>query len=243
MRPDMDWTDPGRRWNLLARLLLAALVLSTLLFADQFYEHLRAHLSGAIVDGVIRGEWHVVVLNIALFLGFLVPLSFRRRADWKEYTLVVAFIVSLFVEMYGIPLFIVLVAGRFSPPAAPVLDTPLVIRFLGVEFAFTVPMIYGSVLIIIGMALILVGWYQLYRGVRDGRELVTDGVYAVSRNPQYLGFILVVVGWWVGWPTLLVTVFAPVLVIMYYRICRVEERELRDLAGYEAYRATVPLLV
>jgi protein-S-isoprenylcysteine O-methyltransferase Ste14 len=231
-----------RRLNTLARLGLVSLGLSTLLFADQFYEHLKAHLSGAIADDVIRGEWHVVLFNIALFLSFLVPLTFRRKADWKEYTIVVAFIVSLFVEMYGIPLLIILIAGTGSTPEAPHLDTPLVIDFLGVEFAFTIPMVYGAVIILIGMTLIVVGWVQLWRGVKEN-ELVTTGLYAVSRNPQYLGFMLVVVGWWVGWPTLLVTVFAPVLVLLYYRLCGVEEGEVGDLPGFEEYRDAVPLVI
>jgi protein-S-isoprenylcysteine O-methyltransferase Ste14 len=238
----MDWARPERRWNLLARLALIALALSTLLFLDQFALHFKAHLSGSIVDDVITGEWHVVVLNIALFCSFLIPLSFRRKVDWKEYTIVVAFIVSLFVEMYGIPLLIILVAGGQSTTQPPNLDTPLVIDFLGVEFAFTVPMIYGAVLIIMGMTLIMVGWFQLYRGVKE-KELVTTGLYAVSRNPQYLGFMMVVIGWWLGWPTILVTVFAPLLVLLYYRLCRVEEGEVGDLPGFDGYRDTVPLVI
>ncbi len=238
----MDWVDPARRWNLLTRLTLVAFALSTLLFWDQFSAHIRAHLTGSIEDDIITGEWHVVAFNIALFISFLVPLTFRRKADWKEYTIVVAFIVSLFVEMYGIPLLIVLVAGQASPGTPPDLETPLVVDFLGVEFAFTVPMLYGAVLIIAGMALIIVGWYQLFKGVRDS-ALVTTGVYAVSRNPQYLGFMMIVVGWWVGWPTLLVTVFAPILVALYYRLCRVEEGEVGDLPGFEEYRESVPLVI
>ncbi|MCK4969154.1 MAG: hypothetical protein KAS77_01455, partial [Thermoplasmata archaeon] len=216
----MDWLDPSRRWNTLARLGLIALALSTLLFADQFYEHIKAHLSGSIVDDVITGEWHVVLFNIALFLSFLIPLTFRRKADWKEYTIVVAFIVSLFVEMYDIPLILIFVAGGQSTAQPPNLDTPLVIDFLGVEFAFTIPMIYGAVLILLGMILIMVGWFQLYMGVKED-ALVTTGLYAISRNPQYLGFMMVVIGWWLGWPTLLVTVFAPILVLLYYRLCKV----------------------
>ena len=238
----MDWTRPERRWNLFARLGLIALALSTFLYWDQFYEHFKAHLSGSIVDDVIRGEWHVVVFNIVLFTSFLIPLTFRRKADWKEYTIVVAFIVSLFVEMYGIPLLIILVAGGQSTTQPPNLDTPLVIDFLGVEFAFTIPMIYGAVLILLGMTLIIVGWFQLYKGVKED-ALVTTGLYAISRNPQYLGFMLVVIGWWLGWPTLLVTVFAPILVLLYYRLCKVEEGEVGDLPGFDEYRQTVPLVI
>jgi protein-S-isoprenylcysteine O-methyltransferase Ste14 len=239
----MDWTSPERRWNLVARLSLLAIGLSTLLFWDQFYEHLKAHLTGSIADNIITDQWHVVLVNIALFVSFLIPLSFRRKADWKEYTIVVAFIVSLFVEMYGIPLLVVLVAGRFAPTEAPPnLETPLVVPFLGVDLALTIPMIYGVVLMAIGTLLIVVGWYQLYKGVKDS-ALVTTGMYSVSRNPQYLGFMLVIIGWWVGWPTLLVTVFVPILVLLYYRLCKVEEKEVGDLPGYEEYRETVPLVI
>ncbi len=238
----MDWTDPARRWNLPARVGLMAFFLSTFIFWDHFVAHFKAHFTGSIADDVITGEWHVVLLNIALFCSFLIPLTFRRKADWKEYTVVVAFIVSLFVEMYGVPLLIVLLAGRYGSATAPQLEEAFVIDFLGVEFYFTVPMVYGSILIVTGMALIIVGWYQLWKGVKED-ALVTTGVYAVSRNPQYLGFMMIVLGWWVGWPTLLVTVFAPILFILYYRLCRVEEGEVGDLPGFEEYRDRVPLIV
>jgi protein-S-isoprenylcysteine O-methyltransferase Ste14 len=238
----MDWADPARRWNLLARLGLLGLFLSMFLFWDHFYEHFRAHLTGGVADDVITGEWHVVLLNIALFCSFLIPLTFRRKADWKEYTVVVAFIVSLFIEMYGVPLLIVFLAGRFAPSDAPPLEEAFVLDLLGVSFYFTVPMVYGAVLITVGMALIIVGWYQLFKGVKES-ALVTTGVYAVSRNPQYLGFMMIVAGWWVGWPTLLVTIFAPILFVLYYRLCRVEEGEVGDLPGFEEYRETVPLVI
>ena len=101
---------------------------------------------------------------------------------------------------------------------------------------------YGTLLMTLGMALILVGWYQLDKGVQED-ELVTTGVYAVSRNPQYLGFMLVIVGWLVGWPTILVVVLSPVLLFMYVRLCRVEEKELAHIAGYEEYRKDVPLII
>jgi protein-S-isoprenylcysteine O-methyltransferase Ste14 len=117
-----------------------------------------------------------------------------------------------------------------------------VIQFLGVEFAFTIPMIYGAILILLGMVLIIVGWIQLFKGVKEN-ALVTTGMYAISRNPQYLGFMLVVLGWWVGWPTILVTIFAPILIILYLRLCRVEEKEVGDLPGFPEYKETVPLVI
>jgi protein-S-isoprenylcysteine O-methyltransferase Ste14 len=238
----MDWRDPAGRWNLVARLFLAGIALSTLFFASEFAEHIHAHFTGSIADNVITGEWHVVLFNIALFLSFLIPLSFRRKANWAEYTVVVAFIVSLFVEMYGIPFLILLVAGRFGGATNATVETPVVIKFLGVDLALSVPMIYGLILMIIGTVLIMVAWYQLFKGIKAG-QLVTTGVYSVSRNPQYLGFMLVIVGWWVGWPTILVTIFAPILIILYLRLCRVEEKEVGDLPGFPEFKETVPLVI
>jgi protein-S-isoprenylcysteine O-methyltransferase Ste14 len=105
-----------------------------------------------------------------------------------------------------------------------------------------VPMVYGTLLICMGTALVVVGWVALYRGLRSA-SLVTTGVYSATRNPQYLGFILVLAGWIVGWPTVLVVVMAPVLIWMYVRLCRREERELEALEGFGEYRARVPMLL
>jgi len=220
---------------------LAAIALSTLIFPRQFAEHFAGHFSGSIVHGMITHEWGVVALNVAVFVSFLVPLSFRRRVDWREHGLVVAFFVSLFVEMYGVPLILLLVAPHLRGIAPEHVGTAASVEFMGVRFGFTVPMVYGTVLVIIGTALVLLGWLTLYRGLRQG-PLVTTGIYSLTRNPQYLGFILVIAGWLVGWPTILVVVMAPVLIVMYARLSVKEERQLVSLPGFEEYRSSVPLL-
>ncbi len=225
------------------RVGLVLFALSTLLFVDEFVEHTRAHFSGFIKDTMITGQWHIVALNIAFFVSFLVPLTYRRRADWREYGLVVAFFVSLFIEMYGVPFILLFTAGYLQPLAPEDVGSALELKFLGVEFSFTVPMVYGSLLIIFGSVLVIVGWVTLYRRVTKEEGLVTTGIYSISRNPQYLGFILMVAGWLVGWPTLLVVVLAPVLIAMYVRLCYKEEGELDHLPGFESYREEVPLIV
>jgi protein-S-isoprenylcysteine O-methyltransferase Ste14 len=229
-------------WNTIARASLVGIALSVLAFLPEFAEHTRAHFTGSISEDMITDRWHVVVLNISVFVAFLLPLSYRRKADWKEYGLVVAFFVSLFVEMYGVPFILLFVSQRLAPEGAATPDTPVIVDFLGVEFAFTVPMLYGTLLMAIGTALVVVAWYQLYKGVQRS-ELVTTGLYAVSRNPQYLGFMLVIIGWVVGWPTILTVAFAPILLVMYTRLCYVEQREVGDLPGYDEYRERVPLII
>jgi methanethiol S-methyltransferase len=57
----------------------------------------------------------------------------------------------------------------------------------------------------------------------------------LRRHPQYVGFILVMLGFLVQWPTLLTLGMFPVLVFMYVRLARAEEREALTSFG-DAYR-------
>jgi len=224
------------------RALVAAALLPMPMYPGSSLEHFQGHFSGAILDRMVRGDWGLVALNAAAFTAFLVPLSFRRRVDWRERGLVAAFFVSLFVEMYGVPLLIALLAPSLEPLAPEGMGTFAHADVLGVRLALTVPMVCGTAIILLGTALVLLGWVALWRGLQEG-PLVTSGVYSATRNPQYLGFILVLAGWLVGWPTVLVVAFAPVLMLMYWRLCRTEERELLGLPGYGDYRARLPLLL
>lgn len=228
--------------NWTIRVLLLLFFLSMFLFPRDLYDHFYAHLTGSIESSVIKGQWLIVVLNILAFTGFLIPLGFRRKANWKEYGLVAAFFISLFIEMYGIPFAILFASKAIQPTGGADLHRPLVIPFLGVDFAFTIPMIYGAVMMIAGTVLIMWGWIALYRNIKK-EGLVTTGLYSISRHPQYLGFILVIGGWLLGWPTLLTVIFAPILIFMYIRVCKKEEKEMGEDHDYQAYRNKVPFMI
>ena len=62
------------------------------------------------------------------------------------------------------------------------------------------------------------------------------------RHPQYVGFILVMFGFLLQWPTLLTLAMFPILVGMYMRLAKGEERaalaEFDD--AYRRYMADVP---
>ncbi|PMX84866.1 isoprenylcysteine carboxyl methyltransferase, partial [Pseudomonas sp. GW460-C3] len=76
-------------------------------------------------------------------------------------------------------------------------------------------------------------------------ELATQGVYSYVRHPQYIGFILVMFGFLLQWPTILTLAMFPVLVVMYLRLARTEEREALAEFGdaYRRYAKTVPPFV
>ena len=241
-----EGTASQHRTRWLLRGLFILLALSPLVFSGQFLDHFQVHFTGEIVDTVITLKWHVVALNILLFVSFLVPLSYRRTVDWKEYGLVSAFFVSLFIEMSGIPLILLFVSGRFggSESGVALPENAVNFSFLGVNFSMTHAMVYGLVLMTLGTVLIILGWITLYRHLeKDGDGLVTSGIYAYSRHPQYFGFILVILGWFFGWPTILVLVFAPILVYKYLKVCTVEEKELEEDVDYQAYREKVPFFL
>ncbi|HEV8680753.1 MAG TPA: isoprenylcysteine carboxylmethyltransferase family protein, partial [Stellaceae bacterium] len=92
-----------------------------------------------------------------------------------------------------------------------------------------------------GFLLISAGWKILYEAQRR-RGLATAGVYSYVRHPQYDGFILVMFGFLLQWPTLLTLAMFPILVFMYVRLARGEEGEALTAFGdaYRRYRLKVP---
>jgi protein-S-isoprenylcysteine O-methyltransferase Ste14 len=228
--------------NLPMRLIFGILIIIPLLFYQDFWIHIHAHFSGSILDNIITNQWHIVIINIVVFISFLIPLSFRRKIDWKEYGLITAFFVSLFVEMYGIPLTVFFAAETLSGGATEVPNTVIQFDFLGVNIAMSHAMVYATILMLIGMALIMVAWVTLYRNIKED-EIVTKGIYSYSRHPQYLGFILMIIGWLVGWPTILTVILGPILIVIYVRVSVIEERELGGSDEYRRYKERVPFFV
>ena len=84
-------------------------------------------------------------------------------------------------------------------------------------------------------------WRVLYAAQRTN-TLATTGPYAYIRHPQYAGFVLIMLGFLLQWPTILTLVMFPVLVAMYVRLARREEREVAAEFGeeYSRYAARTP---
>jgi protein-S-isoprenylcysteine O-methyltransferase Ste14 len=91
----------------------------------------------------------------------------------------------------------------------------------------------STVFIFGGFVLLASAWRTLYTAQR-AQQPATTGAYAHIRHPQYAGFILIMFGFLLQWPTLLTLVMFPILVVMYVRPAHREDREALSAFG-EAY--------
>ena len=84
------------------------------------------------------------------------------------------------------------------------------------------------------------GWVLIHAS--QGKRLVTDGVYAHVRHPQYSAIFLITAGFLLQWPTIITLFMWPVLMIAYYRLAMKEEREVEKQFGkaYLDYKKKVP---
>jgi hypothetical protein len=87
---------------------------------------------------------------------------------------------------------------------------------------------------------LIYGWYSLSKNIQG--DLVTSGAYAYSRNPQYVGFILFVVGMTLYWSTLITIPMGLILCLAYYRLAISEEKKLAKMfeEKYVEYSKNVP---
>jgi protein-S-isoprenylcysteine O-methyltransferase Ste14 len=195
------------------------------------------------------GLWSLVIVNSAVFIFFAYTF-FKPQTprDWRSFSAFSAFLVALFAEMYGFPLTIYFLSGWlqsrypgidwFSHDAGHLLEmmfgwkaNPHAGPFHILSFVFI-----GG-----GFILISAAWKVLY-DAQQTRSLATTGPYSYVRHPQYVGFILVMFGFLLQWPTILTLAMFPVLTVMYVRLARTEEQDAKAEFGdtYDGYAAEVP---
>lgn len=194
------------------------------------------------------GLWLLAFVNAAVFIMFALSFSKPQTPrDWRSFGAFSAFLVALFAEMYGFPLTIYLLSGWLGT-TYPGID------WFSHDAGHLPEMMFGwrgsphfgpfhllsYLLIGGGFWLLSVAWPVLYKAQRAGR-LATTGPYARIRHPQYVGFVLILTGFLVQWPTILTLAMYPVLVWMYLRLARSEEAEARERFGaeYDAWASRV----
>lgn len=203
-------------------------------------------------DTTAYGLWTLVILNTAVFLIFAFSFSKPQTArDWRSFGAFSAFIVALFVEMYGFPLTIYLLSGWLQTryPGLDLLshDTGhLWATLLGSKGDphFGALHLASYALLIGGFWLLSSAWNVLYHA-QSRQALATAGPYARIRHPQYAAFVMILLGFLLQWPTLLTLAMFPILVAMYARLAVTEEAEMRRSFGaaFEVYAARTPRFV
>jgi len=198
------------------------------------------------------GLWWLVVINAAVFIIFAFSFTRPRSPrDWRTFGAFAAFVVALFTEMYGFPLTVYLLSGWlgsrfpgldvFSHDAGHLWETLL--GWKG-DAHWNPIHVASSGLIAGGFILLSSAWPVLYAAQRRG-ALAKTGPYAWVRHPQYSGFMLIMVGFLVQWPTIPTLAMFPILVTMYFRLALREEAEASALFGdeYARYAARTPRFI
>lgn len=198
------------------------------------------------LDQYAYGLWGSVIANIILVTFFAYSVfKPKTKKEWRTLGAFTAFLVALFSEMYGVPLTIYLLTAILGNKY-PVLDpfTHInghlwVVLFGGSKLVYYILHPLSNVLIVLGLLIISIGWKAVHSG---HGELVDYGIYKYIRHPQYSGFITIIIGFLIQWPTIITLIMAPILFILYVRLAKTEEANLIEAFGekYLEYRAKVP---
>ncbi|RPI86298.1 MAG: isoprenylcysteine carboxylmethyltransferase family protein [Chloroflexi bacterium] len=172
------------------------------------------------------GQWGSVVLWIILGAIFLFFTPFYKKSQRKPSGVYLAFIVAMAFEMFGIPMSMYIIAWIFGSKLPDgILWGHTLVGYVGLS-----GMYIGSILMLIGVALVILGWnviYKRYWSKESGKgELVTEGIYRFIRHPQYTGFMMITLGMLLDWATVPMLIMWPIMAVLYYRLAKKEEGDM-----------------
>jgi protein-S-isoprenylcysteine O-methyltransferase Ste14 len=182
-------------------------------------------------------NWFGVLFFIVIYSLVLLFIPFYKKMDTKPRSTYLAFVIAFAIEMHGIPFSMNIIAwliGKNLPEG--ILWGHTLISKIG-----HLGMYINIGLAIIALFLILNGWYNIYKkywSKEQGKgELVTTGVYRFIRHPQYTGLLLLSLGMLIEWATLPMLIMFPIIVFMYVRLAKREEKDMIEEFGaaYKQY--------
>jgi protein-S-isoprenylcysteine O-methyltransferase Ste14 len=234
--PSMNRRATDKR-VILALVAIVGLIIVGLGAFDQIVASVAVYLGLASLTRIAaaplpRDLWLIALFNILLVSLFVFLTPVRTKESWKSHGAYLAFMVSLFSEMYGFPLTVYFLSS---------LGYSLEPQFIRYVFAYG--QVIGSPIVIAGIILIYKGWKEIV--FKKGTVLVTEGIYTVVRHPQYLGFLLVTLGQFIVWPTIPTAILWPLLAVLYYRQAKREEAVLHEKFGeqFQEYARKTPMFL
>jgi protein-S-isoprenylcysteine O-methyltransferase Ste14 len=181
-------------------------------------------------------QWGAVVFFILIYGIALLFLPFYQKMQRKPATAYFAFVLAFAIEMHGIPFSMYLIGiiiGKRLPEG--ILWGHTFIQYVGYLGLYL-----NIIFALLGMTLIFLGWNQIYhqywKNVKGTGNIVNTGIYKWIRHPQYTGLILIALGMLLGWSTLPTLLMFPIIVILYVRLAKKEEKDLIAEFG-ESYLA------
>ena len=190
-------------------------------------------------------NWFGVLFFVVLYSVVLLFVPFYKRMGTKPRGTYIAFIIAFAIEMHGIPFSMYLISwiiGKNLPEGILWGHTLFpAIGYLG--------MYINIGCAVIAFILILNGWYNIYKKYWSKEtgtgKLVTSGVYRFIRHPQYTGLLLLSLGMLIEWATLPMLVMFPVMVGMYMRLAKREEKDMLREFGedYKRYMAKTKMFI
>lgn len=180
-------------------------------------------------------QWGAVIFFVIVYGVALVFLPFYEKMQRKPASVFFAFVLAFAIEMHGIPfsmLLINIIIGRFLPEG--ILWGHTLIDYIGYWGLYL-----NIIFVIIGLLMIIFGWHAIYHGywkqVKGKGKVVKTGIYKWIRHPQYAGLLIIGIGMILGWATLTSLLLYPIMILMYVRLAKKEEKDMLEEFG-EEYR-------
>ncbi len=176
-------------------------------------------------------QWGSAIIFGLAGIAFLAFLPFYKKSQRKPAGAYFAFVLAYALEMFGVPfsMYVVTwVTGHRLPEG--ILWGHTLVQYIGFWGMYV-----GVAFMLAGVAFIVFGWRTIHRRYwkhpRGMGELVTTGLYRYIRHPQYTGFLCISLGMLIEWATIPMLIMWPLLVVLYVRLAKREERDMVEEFG------------